>query len=235
MDAYCKLEHWGIQIYAAIDVYSRYLVWIYIGITARTAWSVYAQYIATATSGAVIPMIIRSDRGAETVAAADAHYYLSSQLREQPEEQPLGFSDCFRFGTSKKNQRIEAWWNQQSFSTTARWRDYFEELSEQREWIKDNLADRIALLAVYVPIIRTELLEFCELYNNSSRIRKQKNRPHVVPGIPTILYHYPQLNDGHHCGISVPREALQEAHQELEGFGNVQYPPNICDNRLTSG
>ena len=59
-------------------MYSRYLVWIYVGITARTARSVYAQYIATAASTGVIPIILRSDRGAETIDAADAHYYLSS-------------------------------------------------------------------------------------------------------------------------------------------------------------
>ncbi|KAK6431426.1 hypothetical protein LTR95_012413 [Oleoguttula sp. CCFEE 5521] len=47
MDKYCKLEAFSIQIYAAIDVYSRYPVWIYIGITGRTAVSVLAQYIAT--------------------------------------------------------------------------------------------------------------------------------------------------------------------------------------------
>ena len=51
MDAYCKFEHWGIQIYAAIDVYSRYIMWIYVGISGRTALSVLSQYIQTVASG----------------------------------------------------------------------------------------------------------------------------------------------------------------------------------------
>ncbi|KAJ5464457.1 uncharacterized protein N7458_000143 [Penicillium daleae] len=37
LDGYMKLEPFGIEIYAAIDGYSRYVTWIYIGISARTA------------------------------------------------------------------------------------------------------------------------------------------------------------------------------------------------------
>lgn len=40
MDAYYKLEHWGIQIYAVIDAYSQFVVWYYVGISGRTAISV---------------------------------------------------------------------------------------------------------------------------------------------------------------------------------------------------
>jgi hypothetical protein len=40
IDGYMKLEPFGIEIYAIIDGYSRYIVWIYVGITARTAVSV---------------------------------------------------------------------------------------------------------------------------------------------------------------------------------------------------
>ena len=40
VDGYLKLEPYGIEIYAAIDAYSRYIIWIYCGITARTGVSV---------------------------------------------------------------------------------------------------------------------------------------------------------------------------------------------------
>jgi hypothetical protein len=43
IDGYMKLEPFGIKIYATIDGYSRYIVWIYVGITARTAVSVLRQ------------------------------------------------------------------------------------------------------------------------------------------------------------------------------------------------
>ncbi len=40
IDAHCKLDWFGFQIYAAIDAYSRYITWIYVGTTAHTAVSV---------------------------------------------------------------------------------------------------------------------------------------------------------------------------------------------------
>ena len=43
MDAYCKLEHWVVQIYAAVDAYARYVIWYYVGISARSAVSVLGQ------------------------------------------------------------------------------------------------------------------------------------------------------------------------------------------------
>ncbi|KAK4118288.1 hypothetical protein N657DRAFT_628661 [Parathielavia appendiculata] len=34
VDGYCKLEYFGIEIYAGIDAYSRYITWFYIGVSA---------------------------------------------------------------------------------------------------------------------------------------------------------------------------------------------------------
>lgn len=219
IDAYCKFEYWNIQVYAAIDVYSRYITWIYVGITGRTAVSVLAQYLTTLANHQVMPLILRSDRGVETPMAADAHYHLSQQLRPQEDGELLQFSDCFRYGTSKQNQRIEAWWNQQSTSSTSRWRDYFTALVEQGDYNSDILADRVAFAAIYIPIIRQELLDFVHLWNNLHRIRKQKERPHVVSGIPQLLYNYPQTAGGEQCGIRVPPEVLHELQANLQGFG----------------
>ena len=127
---YCKLEHWGIQVYAAIDVYSRFIIWIYAGISARSAMSVFKQYLITIRDSHVMPRLIRTDRGGETVLAADAHYYVSSDVRR--DEAPLRFGDCFRYGTSKQNQRIEAWWNQLRRARISRWRERFSGCSLPR-------------------------------------------------------------------------------------------------------
>ncbi|ODH17513.1 hypothetical protein ACO22_06260 [Paracoccidioides brasiliensis] len=72
IDGYCKLQHWGIEIYAAIDAYSRYIVWIYIGITNRTAASVLRQFLDVLQATSTFPQIIRSDRGTETSMIAAA-------------------------------------------------------------------------------------------------------------------------------------------------------------------
>lgn len=45
IDSYKKLSHFSCQIYRAIDVYSRYMVWYYIGMSNQTAVSINKQYL----------------------------------------------------------------------------------------------------------------------------------------------------------------------------------------------
>jgi hypothetical protein len=54
------------EIYAAIDGYSRYIIWGYVGISARTSISVYRQYLDAAQSNCFIPRGSRVDLGLET-------------------------------------------------------------------------------------------------------------------------------------------------------------------------
>ena len=45
IDGHDKLSRFGYEIYGAIDAYSRYIVWCYIGISNCTAVSVNKQYL----------------------------------------------------------------------------------------------------------------------------------------------------------------------------------------------
>lgn len=58
VDGHMKLVNFGIEIYGAIDGYSRYAPWIYVGITARTAVSVYQQYLEVIKKHKLIPQVI---------------------------------------------------------------------------------------------------------------------------------------------------------------------------------
>ena len=111
MDRYDKFRAYGIEIYAAIDAYSRYIIWIYVGVTNRTAISVLSQYLDIVKQENIMPRIIRTDRGGETVLCADAHAQLV-----QKNTPDVAFEDCFYYGTSTSNQRIEAWWGQMTKS-----------------------------------------------------------------------------------------------------------------------
>jgi hypothetical protein len=108
MDGYLKLAPYGIEIYAAIDAYSRYVVWIYVGITARTAVSVLRQYLDVLQITGQQPRFVRSDRGTETILLAEAHH----KLLQQSYNPDISISDYYLYGTSTANQRIEAWWHQ---------------------------------------------------------------------------------------------------------------------------
>jgi hypothetical protein len=105
IDGYLKLALYGIEIYAAIDAYSRYIIWIYVGISSRTAVSVLRQFLDVVQVTQQQPRFVRSDRGTETILLAEAHHKL--QRSNSPE---MLLSECYLYGTSTANQRIEAWW-----------------------------------------------------------------------------------------------------------------------------
>lgn len=157
IDGYMKLSTYGIECYAGIDAYSRFIMWFYCGISATTARVVLAQYIKMVEQYKYIPLLMRADRGRETGLIAGAHYYLSrnSDLAQRPERprtipQPqhhqatlfgdrqlpirpvqissssntnsnrailsdngqsdLTFHECWSYGKSIHNVKIERWW-----------------------------------------------------------------------------------------------------------------------------
>jgi hypothetical protein len=68
-----KLAPYGMEIYAAINAYSRYVIWIYVGISEMTAVSVLRQYLNTVTAIEYHPQVVRSDHKSETVLIADVY------------------------------------------------------------------------------------------------------------------------------------------------------------------
>jgi hypothetical protein len=68
-----KLTPYGIEIYAAIHAYSRYIVWIYVSVSGMTAISVVRQYLNVVKNIGYHPQIIRSDHGLETALIAGTH------------------------------------------------------------------------------------------------------------------------------------------------------------------
>jgi hypothetical protein len=120
MDAHLKLQFWGIEVYAAIDTFSRYIIWSYVGISATTAVSCARQFLDCLVDYKFQPQLVRTDRGNETVLIADAQFTLSKEFRTDGAD--ILLRDCFRFGTSKENQRIEAWWLQLGNGALLIWR-----------------------------------------------------------------------------------------------------------------
>ena len=131
IDAYCKLEAWGFEVYAGIDAYSQFITWFYVGISANTARNVLAQYLYIVGLLGYIPQLLRSDRGKETVMACAAHFWLSlrqrtkqcrSNVTAEVHEEQLQFRDCCIYGKSTNNSRIESWWGQLCKGRAQFWR-----------------------------------------------------------------------------------------------------------------
>jgi hypothetical protein len=112
-----KLASYGIEIYAAIDAYSRYIIWVYVGISSHTVVSVLRQFLDVVQVTEKTPRFVRSDRGTETILLAEAHHKL--QQSTNPE---ISIQECYLYGTSTANQRIEAWWLQLTKGLLWRWK-----------------------------------------------------------------------------------------------------------------
>jgi hypothetical protein len=94
------------------------VTWIYVGISNRAGFSILRQFLDTLQTRKQ-PLYIRSDKGSETTNLAAAHYAL---YRKQNGKENSWIDDCYWYGTSTSNQRIEAWWSQLSKSYTFLWR-----------------------------------------------------------------------------------------------------------------
>lgn len=120
IDGHCKLDFFGFEVYAGIDAYSRYVPWTYVGVSAKTKLSVLAQFLQVLLCVGFQPVVLRSDRGTETTLVADAFHTLSKGHALRSID--LKFEECFWYGTSTANQRIEAWWNQLTKGQLQIWR-----------------------------------------------------------------------------------------------------------------
>ncbi len=121
IDGYLKLELYGIEIYASIDAYSCYIIWVYVGITACMKVSVLKQFLDVLETTGIQSQIVRSDRGGETVLLAEAHHRLQ---RVYDPDIPL--KNCYFYGTSVRNQQIERWWGLMSQGQVFKWWVSFE-------------------------------------------------------------------------------------------------------------
>lgn len=196
MDAYLKLELFGVQIYACVDVYSRRIIWAYVGTMAKTKFSVFCQYLATIEQLGRTPQVMRADHGVETPMMADAHL----MFREHQEGRNIRFNEAFWYTTSKGNNTIEHWWSELAKTALNKWRDYFIHLRNAGLYNELDQADRIAFLAIYIPILRSEMWRFVNSHNNH-RIRTQNDIPDHIAGIPEVLYNYPELKEREFHGV----------------------------------
>jgi hypothetical protein len=82
-------------------------------------------------------------------------------------------------------------------------------------------SELIAIAFIYLPIIRRNVDHFTHIWNIHS-IRKQKNRPWLIPGKPYLNFFHPKsINpDAVDCGRPIHLPVLQELKDSLISYGN---------------
>jgi hypothetical protein len=126
IDGHDKLAKYGIEIYGAIDAYSRRILWFYVGNSNRTQLSVVQQFLSAVQHYNLCPDYIRSDRGSETPLVADAQYnfYIHKRRAEGLSEDALRLiplRECYFYGVSTSNVKIERFWRSLIEGMTLPW------------------------------------------------------------------------------------------------------------------
>ena len=76
--------------------------------------------------------------------------------------------------------------------------------------------DRIAILAVYLPTICTEVTHYVDEWNTHF-LRKQPNRPKSISGRPITLFYRPKLGIKNYS-LSLHRPTLAQLRRDVEDY-----------------
>jgi hypothetical protein len=97
--------------------------------------------------------------------------------------------------------------------------NYFSALLKNGDFCATSLADQIALLAIYIPLLRTQMQSFVRTWNRHS-IRKQPNRPNAISGKPVVLFHHTSEHVTNY-GLSVDNDKLVELQNDVREFSRL--------------
>ena len=99
-----KFKIYDIEIYAIVDAYFRYIIWIYVEISTRTVVSVLLQYLNIVEHMNFQSRFLRIDRNTKIVIMIEKHYILRKIKTSN-----LLLKKCYMYDINTLNVRIENW------------------------------------------------------------------------------------------------------------------------------
>ena len=98
IDDYMKLQSYNIDIYADIDAYSCYIIWIYVEIMIHTAVSMLTQFLDIIQNVQLQFWIVWSDKNNEKVFLKQAHHIFLKAY-----DSDISLKNCYFYDTDVKN------------------------------------------------------------------------------------------------------------------------------------
>ncbi|KAJ5334479.1 hypothetical protein N7452_006882 [Penicillium brevicompactum] len=218
VNGYTKLANFGFRIHAEIDSYSRYVLWINVGVDAHTAAGVLKHHLETVTAKGRQPRTLRSDLESEVPLLADAHFAL-----RRVGDVDVQRDQCCAPGRANDTHRIESWWAQLAKSVVTLYHNYFRQLHSEGLFSASVVPEQVALFAIYMPILRSHIKSYVQTWNIHN-IRKQADHPERAPGKPYMNYHHPPKGVDN-FGLSVDAPTVQAMQQTYSGYDTDEYMP----------
>lgn len=197
LDGYDKLKPYGMAIHAAIDGYSRRILWLEVGTTNNDPTVTARYFLDYVKQAGGVPRVVRGDAGTENVNVCGIQRFFRANSNDS-----FSGEKSFLYGSSLSNQRIEAWWSQLRRSHSDWWIEFLRGVREEGLYDDTNFMHIQCMRYCFMPVLREELYTVMKLWN-THRIRPSSNRE-SPPGRPDVLYSVPELTDTEEYLVKVP-------------------------------
>lgn len=187
IDGHDKLKKWGFAIHGGIDGFSRRILWLKVATTNNDPLVVANYFLEFLKRYKTAPNLLRFDRGKENIYCEDMQVF--STKRE--------FS--YIYGSSVRNQRIEALWSRLLRYRIRWWIDLFHTMGMDGVYDAELPLHRELLLFCFMSVLQYELNEFLEIWN-AKYVRKSAEAP---GGKPDILFTFPQTAGYERKGVPI--------------------------------
>lgn len=246
-DGHDKLKKFGIAIHGAVDLFSKYIIWLECGVSNNKPEVIAVYYLRSILKMGGIPQMTMSDCGTETVIAAALQVMLvkhssrasTDELQNGDDTPPLEGANSYgshhRFVKSTHNQAIEHSWEKLLRHTFSALIDNFQYYVDQGVYDPSNALQRQVFKYIFLPNVQHRLNTVKEAFNNRYKRRQKKS---MLPSgcSPFESYHLPEKYGGNEMMIPVEKGIVKLLLKKFEGdCWNILQPlcedfRNVCDD-----
>lgn len=195
-DGYDKLKQFGLCIHAAIDGYSRRIMWLEVGSTNNNPKTIANYYLETIKTIGCAPRLLRADRGTENSVIS----FLQPFFRYNCADNMAGLNS-FIYGKSTTNQKIESWWGSLRRQGIHWWICKLKDLRDSGRFDSLNQIHVECLRFCCSRVLQAELDRIAQSWN-THQIRQQRNSE-LPCGRPDVLFFVPEMFGGNQYGVKV--------------------------------
>ena len=194
VDGYDKLKQFGLCIHAAIDGYSRRILWLEVGLTNNNPRTIAEYYLETIKEIGCVPRLVRANCGTENSIIS----FLQPLFRHNNRDNMAGVRS-FLYGKSTTNQKIESFWGIHRRQGIHWWICTLKDLRDCGRFDPLNKIHVECLRFCCTSVLQAELDRIAQNWN-THQIGQQRNT--VLPcGKPDVMYFVPEMYGSNQYGV----------------------------------
>ena len=226
VDGWDKLKQFGIAVHAAVDGFSRRVLWLKVGPSNKNPKNIAHFYLELVKKIQGVPRLIRADRGTENSLLRIIHIALRSNDGDS-----MAGERSFLYGRSVANQRIEAFWSYLTRLCLRFWIDLLKDLRDRGIIDTSNDIHIQCIRFCFADLIQRDLSRVAVMWNQH-RIRSQPNAE-CPSSKPDVLYFLPEAFETR--DYKLPLRFSNADIEEVRREYCEQFPKYGCSTVFTDG